>query len=116
MSADGSTCGVPYLFGISAAGAIYLVYVLMERLSHAPTCITPPSVLVFQGSGLPRLCTRQDYAGQVLQVSTLQYNVPARFLPTRDTITPSFTAFEGADKKGGRPTRAHNLTRSNEAQ
>jgi len=66
----------------------------------------------FQGTGLPRLCTRQDYAGQVLWVSILQYNVPARFLPTRDTITPFFTAFEGTDKKGGRPTRAHNLTRS----
>jgi len=116
MSADGSTCGIPYLFGISTAGAIYLVYVLIKRLSHASTYITPPSVLVLQGSGLPRLCTRQDYAGQVLWVSILQYNVPARFLPTRDTITPFFAAFEGADKKGGRPTRAHNLMRSNEAQ
>jgi len=54
----------------------------------------------FQGMGHPRLCTRQDYAGQVLWVSTLQYDVPARFLPTRDTITPFFAAFEGADKKG----------------
>jgi len=62
----------------------------------------------FQGMGHPRLCTRQDYAGQVLWVSTLQYNVPARFLPTRDTITPFFAAIEGADKRGGRPTRAHN--------
>ena len=53
MSADGSTCRVPYLFRISVAGAIYLVYVLIERLSHAPTCITPPSVLVSKERVIP---------------------------------------------------------------
>jgi len=53
MSADGSTCGIPYLFGISAAGAICLVYVYMECLSHTPTCITLPSVLVSKERVIP---------------------------------------------------------------
>jgi len=42
-----------YIFGISAAGAICLVYVFMEWLLCTPTCITPPSVLVSKERVIP---------------------------------------------------------------
>jgi len=66
MSTDGSTCGIPYLFRISAAGAICLVYVFMECLLHTPTCITLPSVLVskervFPDSALGRITLGRYY-------------------------------------------------------
>ena len=48
MSTDGSTCRVPYLFGISTAGAICLVYVFWSA------CHTLPHVLLCPLSLFPR--------------------------------------------------------------
>jgi len=116
MSADGSTCGIPYLFGISTAGAICLVYVYLECLLRTPICIALPSVLVSKEWAIPDSAlgriTLGRYYGSPLCSTMYQQGFSLPEIPSH----LFFTAFEGADKKGGRPTRAYNLMHSNVAQ
>jgi len=116
MSADGSICRIPYLFGISAAGAICLVYVYLECLSHTPTCIAPPSVLVSKEQVIPDSALGRIMLGRYYGSPPCSTMYQQGFSLPEIPSHLSFAAFEGADKKGGRPTRAYNLTRSNEAQ
>jgi len=116
MGTDGSTCGIPYIFGISAAGAICLVYVYMECLLCTPTCIALPSILVSKKQVIPDSALGRITLGRYYRspsCSTIyQQGFPLPEIPSLLSSQP----LKVQTKRGGRPTRAHNLLRSYVAQ